>query len=216
MFNTNIHLATKPLRTNSALQFNIEMDKILHEQKSFENIDYSEKAVTDSEFYQCNFTKCNFTNSDLSDIDFIDCTFTDCNFTLCLMKNSGFKDIKFNSCKIIGIDFSVCNNFLFTVSFNECHLDYSTFHSKKMKKTEFINCTLKQVDFTKVDLTASVFKNCDLSNAIFNQTMLEKVDFMTAVNYTLEPDNNKIKKAKFSLKGLPGLLSTYDIVIDYE
>ena len=216
MFNTNIHLATKPLRTNSALQFKIEMDKILHEQKSFENTDYSEKAVTDSEFYQCNFTKCNFTNSDLSDIDFIDCTFTDCNFTLCLMKNSGFKDIKFNSCKIIGIDFSVCNNFLFTISFNDCHLDYSTFHSKKMRKTEFNNCTLKQVDFTKVDLTASVFKNCDLSNAIFNQTLLEKVDFRTAVNYTLEPDNNKIKKARFSLKGLPGLLSSFDIDIDYD
>ena len=192
------------------------MDITLHEQKSFESIDYSEKAVTDSEFYKCDFIKCDFTKCDLSDIDFIDCNFKECNFTLCIMKNSGFKDIKFNNCKIIGIDFSVCNNFLFTVSFNDCHLDYSTFHSKKMRKTEFINCTLKQVDFTKVDLTASVFSYCDLSNAIFNQTILEKVDFRTAVNYTLEPDNNKIKKARFSLKGLPGLLSTYDIDIEYD
>jgi len=192
------------------------MDVTLHEQKIFENIDYSEKTLSDSEFYKCDFKNCNFTKSDLSDTDFIECTFTDCNFTLGILKNSGFKNIQFNNSKLIGIDFSVCNNFLFTVHFYECHLDYSTFHSKKMRNTDFINCTLKQVDFTEVDLTASVFKNCDLSNATFNHTILDKVDFRTSVNYTLEPSNNKIKKARFSLKGLPGLLSSYDIDIESE
>jgi len=192
------------------------MDKILQEQMNFENIDYSEKTLPDTEFYTCNFTKCNFTESDLSDIDFIDCNFTDCNFTMTILKNTGFKDIQFNKCKLIGLDFSICNKFLFTVHFDDCHLDYSTFHSRKLIKTNFINCTLKDVDFSKADLTSSVFKNCDLSNATFNQTILEKVDFRTAVNFTLEPDNNRIKKAKFTLRGLPGLLSTYGIEIEPE
>lgn len=192
------------------------MDIILHEQKSFEDIDYSEKILTDTEFYKCNFHNCNFTKSDFSDIDFIDCNFTDCNFTLTILKNSGLKDIQFNKCKIMGIDFSICNNFLFTVHFNECHLDNSTFHSKKMKKTNFINCSLKEVDFSEVDLTLSVFQYCDLSNSIFNQTILDKVDFRTAVNYVIEPDSNRIKKAKFSLPGLPGLLAKYEIIVESE
>jgi uncharacterized protein YjbI with pentapeptide repeats len=192
------------------------MNIILHEQKSFEDIDYSEKKLTDTEFYKCKFHNCNFTKSDFSDIDFIDCNFTKCNFTLTILKNSGLKDIHFNECKIMGIDFSICNNFLFTLHFNECHLDNSTFHSKKLKKTNFINCTLKEVDFSEVDLTSSVFQNCDLSNSTFNQTILDKVDFRTAVNYVIEPDRNRIKKAKFSLTGLPGLLAKYDIIVESE
>jgi uncharacterized protein YjbI with pentapeptide repeats len=115
----------------------------------------------------------------------------------------------------MGIDFSICNNFLFTVNFTDCHLDNSTFHSKKMKKTNFINCSLKEVDFSEVDLTLSVFQKCDLSDSTFNQSVLDKVDFSTAVNYVIEPDCNKIKKAKFSLSGLPGLLVKYDIVVEY-
>jgi hypothetical protein len=43
---------------------------------------------------------------------------------------------------------------------------------------------------------------------------LEKVDFRTAVNYAFDPNSNKIKKAKFSLMGLAGLLSKYDIDIE--
>jgi uncharacterized protein YjbI with pentapeptide repeats len=192
------------------------MDIVLHDQKSFEDIDYSEKILTDTEFYKCNFHKCNFTKSDFSDIDFIDCNFTDCNFTLTILKNSGLKDLQFNKCKIMGIDFSICNNFLFSPHFNECHLDNSTFHSKKMKKTNFFNCSLKEVDFSEVDLTLSIFQNCDLSNSTFNQTILEKVDFRSAVNYVIDPDSNKIKKAKFSLQGLPGLLAKYDIIVESE
>jgi len=50
-------------------------------------------------------------------------------------------------------------------------------------------------------------------NATFDKTMLEKADFRTAYNYSIDPDNNRIKKAKFSQSGLGGLLHKYDIVI---
>ena len=83
-----------------------------------------------------------------------------------------------------------------------------------MKKTNFINCSIKEVDFSEVDLTLSVFQNCDLSNSTFNQTILDKVDLRTAVNYVIEPNSNRIKKTKFSLTGLPGLLANYDIIVD--
>ena len=85
-----------------------------------------------------------------------------------------------------------------------------------MKKTNFINCSLKEVDFSEVDLTLSVFQYCDLSNSTFNQTNLNKADFRTSVNYVIDPDNNRIKKAKFSLQGLPGLLAQYDIIVESE
>src|SRR5690606_5450879 len=115
--------------------------------------------------------------------------------------------------KILGIDFSVCNTFLFSLSFQESQLDYSSFFRQKMKKTNFVDCSLKQVDFAETDLSMAVFENCDLYDASFMQTILEKTDFRTARNYTLDPALNKVKKAKFSHLGLAGLLYKFNLDI---
>jgi hypothetical protein len=44
--------------------------------------------------------------------------------------------------------------------------------------------------------------------------VLEKTDFRTAYNYSFDPENNRIKKAKFSLAQVVGLLDKYDIHIE--
>ena len=85
---------------------------------------------------------------------------------------------------------------------------------RKMKNTRFDSCTLSEVNFNQTDITGTVFKKCDLSGARFENTMLEKADFRTAFNYSINPEINKLKKAKFSLQGLPGLLDKYGIIID--
>ncbi len=55
---------------------------------------------------------------------------------------------------------------------------------------------------------------CDLSNAKFENTILESADIRTSFGYSIAPDSNKIKKAKFSLTGIEGLLHSYHIHID--
>jgi uncharacterized protein YjbI with pentapeptide repeats len=84
----------------------------------------------------------------------------------------------------------------------------------KIKTTIFKNCQLLETDLTESDLTGSTFDNCDLSGATFDNTNLEKVDFRTSFNFTIDPEINRIKKAKFSLPGVLGLLNKYDIVIE--
>ena len=69
-------------------------------------------------------------------------------------------------------------------------------------------------DFTEADLTNSVFDNCDLAGAKFEKTILEKADLRTSHNYSIDPEINKIKKAKFSVHGITGLLDKYDIEIE--
>jgi len=69
------------------------------------------------------------------------------------------------------------------------------------------------MDFADADLSGAVFDNCDLYQAAFNYTNLEKADFRTAYNYSIDPEINRIKKAKFSISGLPGLLHKFDIDI---
>jgi fluoroquinolone resistance protein len=52
-----------------------------------------------------------------------------------------------------------------------------------------------------------------LAGATFDNTNLEKADFTTAFNYLIDPDTNRIKKAKFALPGVLALLNKHDIVI---
>ena len=69
-----------------------------------------------------------------------------------------------------------------------------------MQKTIFTECRLEEVDFTETDIGESVFDRCDLTGSIFQNTVLEKSDFTTAYGYALDPEQNKIKKALFSLE----------------
>ena len=47
-----------------------------------------------------------------------------------------------------------------------------------------------------------------------NTPFIEKADFRNSHNYTIDPETNSIKKAKFSLPDVIGLLSKYNIDIE--
>jgi uncharacterized protein YjbI with pentapeptide repeats len=100
------------------------------------------------------------------------------------------------------------------LGFEVCNLNLSSFYKLKLKNMRFVNCTLHEVDFTEADLTASLFENCDLQRTLFANTNLEKADFRTAFNYSIDPELNRIKKARFSMPGVLGLLSKYNIDIE--
>ena len=93
-------------------------------------------------------------------------------------------------------------------------LDYSSFFEKKMKKTRFIGCSLVEVDFARTDLSGAIFDRSNLSGAVFSQTNLENADFRAAENFSFDPEQNRMKKAKFSISGLAGLLGKYNLLIE--
>ena len=114
---------------------------------------------------------------------------------------------------MLGLHFDDSSGFGLSFSFESCALDHSSFYKTKIKNTSFINVHLHEVDFAECDLTNSMFNNCDLTGASFDNTNLEKADFRTSYNYSLDPEINRIRKAKFSLQGVTGLLGKYDIEI---
>jgi uncharacterized protein YjbI with pentapeptide repeats len=129
------------------------------------------------------------------------------------LSGTSLKNVSFKNCKLLGIAFSECDDFLFQVYFEESALDYAIFSNKKMPKTKFINCSVREVTFIGTNLTSSVFDNCDLDGAIFNDTQLAAVDFRSAYNYKIDPEFNPMRKAQFSTQGIVGLLDKYDIKI---
>jgi fluoroquinolone resistance protein len=115
---------------------------------------------------------------------------------------------------MLGLHFMNCNPFLFTVDFDNCSLNVSSFYKMRLKKLRFKNSSLYDVDFTEADLTDAVFDNCDLAMATFDNTILEKADFLSAYNFSIDPEKNRMKKAKFPASGLAGLLDKYQLVIE--
>jgi len=194
--------------------FPVKRKEMLYtEDKTFDKADFTEMFLAKGEYENCRFVNCNFSNSDLSDIKFLDCEFTGCNLSLVKLVKTGFGEVKFKDCKMLGLRFDTCNKFGFSIQVDNCNLDNSSFYQAKLIKTVFKNAQLREMDFTESDLTGSVFDNCDLSGTLFENTDIEKADFRTSYNFSIDPNINRVKKAKFSLYGLPGLLNKYDIEI---
>lgn len=189
------------------------MQRNYFEDKIFERQDYSKVPPLMADYEGCSFIGCNFSNSELNRIHFIDCSFKDCNLSMAKLRNTVLRDVKFVDCKLLGLHFFECGN-LFSAGFAGCMLNLSSFYQMNLKKLVITNCLLHEVDFTKADLGNSTFNNCDLSAAIFENTNLEQADFRSAYNYSINPQLNRIKKAKFTLPAAMGLLDNYDIVID--
>jgi fluoroquinolone resistance protein len=190
------------------------MGKEFIEEKTFEKEDFTLTPLAKGEYEYCNFISCNFSNGDLSGNKFLECKFAGCNMSLAKLNKTAFRDIVFKDCKMLGLNFENCDQFGFTVSFDNCMLNHSSFYQIKLKKTKFKDSKLQEVDFTECDLSSSLFDKCDLSSTKFENTILEKADFRTAFGYSINPEINRIRKARFSIFGIPGLLDKYDIDID--
>lgn len=184
------------------------------EDQSFDSIDFKTKPPDKGHYDHCTFHHCDLSSSNLSEIIFVDCVFAGCNLSMASVSATVFRDVQFTDCKMLGVRFDQASAFGLACRFTGCVLDHSSFYGAKMKKTSFVRCQLRQVDFTECDLTQATFDGCDLADAVFERTVLEKADLRGALHYSIDPAVNRVKKARFSLEGLPGLLQKFDILVE--
>lgn len=190
------------------------MELPIYTDKHFELDEAIKAGMFPAEFDGCHFKKINLSQWDLSKTVFIDCLFTDCNLCGARIVKTAFKGIKFRNCKMTGLHFDQADPFLFEVDFEDCQLELSSFYKCQLKKTRFARTLLKEVDFTDANLGEAVFDHADLSLATFDNTFLEKADLRTALNYTIDPQKNKIRKIKCSYPGVLGFMDHLDITIE--
>ena len=152
--------------------------------------------------------------SDLTGYEFTGCTFKLCDFSMVKLDAVVLNNVLFDQCKLLGSDFSQVSRFMFKVRFQGTILDYTLFHKTNLKKTVFEQCSLREVIFSETDLSESAFSGCDLTDASFDRCNLMGVDWRTALNYTIDPVKNKVRKGRFSWPGVVGLLRHLDVEID--
>jgi fluoroquinolone resistance protein len=180
---------------------------------TFDKLDLKARGLA-SEYDGCSFVSCELSGMSLARVRFIDCSFTGCNLSLANVNGTAFQDVVFDNCKMLGMRFDLCSDFALKVLFRNCVLDNSSFFRCKLKNTRFENCRMHEVDLTEANLQGSVFVACDLLGATTDHTDLEGADLTTAFNYSIDPERNRLRKARFSLAGIPGLLHKYGIEVE--
>ncbi len=190
------------------------MERNYTEGRIYEKEDFTVNRLPDGDYENCQFVHCNLANADLSGINFIECSFNACNMGRAKLSRVSFRDVRFKDSKMIGLHFEDCNEFMLTMEFDRCILDYSSFEKLKLQHIRFMDCHMHESVFTGTDLTGAVFGHCDLQGTKFEQCILEKADFSSAYLYSIDPEKNRMRKARFSLTGTPGLLGKYDIVLE--
>lgn len=189
------------------------MDDI-QEDKTWEGLDWRSSPLKAGAFDQCHFVRCQLSGVSLMGYHFTDCRFTDCDLSNVDLRGVVFNDVSFHGCKLTGAHFEECHQAPFGVRFEDCNLMLASFTGLMLKKTQFSRCRLRETDFSKADLREALFTGSDLDRAIFSDCNLERADFRKSLNCSLDPARNRMRRAKFSLDGLPGLLSAYGLDIE--
>lgn len=190
------------------------MSTTLIEDEIFDKKDFSTSRLPKGDYEYCTFKNCNFSEGFLSKIRFLECEFIDCNLSSANITSSSFQDVKFIGCKILGVHFEYCNPFGFALHIEDCQLNHASFYQVALTNTRIINSKLQNVEFAEADLSRCVFDDCDFQGATFENTNLEKADFRKAINYSIHPEQNRMKGAKFSLEDVAGLLGKYSVEIE--
>ncbi|MEN9569433.1 MAG: hypothetical protein RL172_664 [Bacteroidota bacterium] len=189
------------------------MEKQYFNDQTFDNCTLASITVGVAEFENCCFNNCDFSNASLNHFLLSDCTFNGCNLSSATLIKTAVHNVHFNQCKMMGLHWSQCNPLLFKANFTDCMLQYCSFYGAKLCGTQFTGCTLTEADFTEADCSLANFSGAGLAGALFDNSNLEKANFTYATHYSINPNLNKIKNARFSLQGIAGLLHQYQLQI---
>jgi len=182
--------------------------------KVFERIASGDFDTSAGVYEGCRFVQCNFAQAGFSGLVFRECAFEQCDLSMARLAGASLQEVRFSGCKLLGVQFGECRKLLLEMSFERCMMRLSVFAGLDLKNTRFSGCDLQEADFTDTNLVGALFDDCDLRLAIIFHANLEKADFRTAFNFSIPPESNRLRKAKFSLHGLPGLLDGYGIEIE--
>ncbi len=177
-----------------------------------EFIEYKEKKLDSIYFDNCTFIKCDFSKASFYSCKFTECTFINCDLSLSILNSCTFNDVNFENSKLLGLSWSNCVE-PFDVKFDSCNISQNSFHLLDLRQMKFINSLIRDTGFEECNLEKSLFDMCNLEQTVFINNNLKKSNFETSKNYLIDPKQNDLEKAQFSLPEALSFLSLLPIKI---
>jgi len=202
-----------PIATVEALVAELEKDDY-HSELVFSGLSFAGYDLADHTFEDCVFDSCHFRDLSLSRVGFVSCAFSRCEFILVKLEHAMFNSARFRDSKLVGLNFSDCSKFGFLPDYESCLLDGVTFCGNSLKKGRFFACTIRDSDFLDCDLRETSFDGTSLESTSFQKCNLERADFRSARDYSIDPVNNRLSRARFSLPEAQSFLGFLGISIE--
>ncbi len=182
-------------------------------EKLFSKANLVGQIVSGKEFEKCRFDKCSFLESSFNKCRFIDCIFSESKLSAVKFTGCVFFETAFLKSKIIGIDWSLAEK-VRGLQFIECELNLSGFTFMKLPNLVIKDSLAIDVNFMEADCSGANFEGTDFEKSIFHHTNLSKANFQKAYNYSIDFNQNMLKRTKFSLPEAASLLRGLDIVLE--
>ncbi len=204
-------MSKKPLETN------------ILDQTEFYDVNFVDLKLDGVELINKTFENCKFTRSSFNEVNFTSCKFVECDFGTCNLSsvkltNTSFIDIVFNESKLIGVNWTQAKwpyiKLTSPIKFYKSNISYSSFYELDLKWIIIEECKAHDVDFREANLSNGSFVLTDFARSLFMHTKLNSADFTDAINYHINPNENDIRKGKFSLPDALVLLNSFEIEIN--
>jgi fluoroquinolone resistance protein len=186
----------------------------------FKDVRLEQIRLVSSEFYDCTFVRCSFAKSILLDCRFASCSFHACDLSLVQVPNSAFSATRFEDSKVIGVNWTRADwsatRLHRPLGFFECAISHSTFIGLSLRQIQIRDCVAVDVDFRESDLSQADLTGTDLSESLFSNTNLTEADLRRAHNYHIDPKQNTLEQAKFSLPEAISLLYSLGVILTDE
>ena len=195
----------------------------LFTQNEFYNMNFSDLALEKAEFdhkifENCTFNKSNFNEAKFTACKFVDCEFISCNLSSIQIKSSSFSETVFDESKLIGINWTQAKwpyiKLNSPINFYRCNISHSSFYELDLKEIIIEECKAHDVDFREGNFSNGSFMLTDLQGSLFMHTKLYASTFTSAINYHINPNENDIRKGKFSIPEVMNLLDCFQIQIE--
>lgn len=166
-------------------------------------------------FENCRFEKCTFDGAEWARCHFYQCVFQDCRVLNVQPGGSKFQGVSFVRCKVAGFNFGRLETaLLFDVTIRDCKILSCTFPRLDLTKSKFSSNEMDDCLFDDSDLRGLDFSGTSFGETHFRHCNLEKANFTEATNFIINPLENKIKGAIFSVGSALELLNVFGIVLN--
>ena len=191
-----------------------------YSEQTFKEIDLEQAQLASNEFHDCTFARCSFVETVFQACRFVNCVFRRCDLSLVQVSDCSFSATRFENSKVIGVNWARAHwpatRLGDSVHFHKCAISHSTFIGLHLRCMRIQDCVAVDVDFRECDLSQADFAGTDLADSLFLATNLTQADFSRARNYQIDPSQNIVDEAKFSLPEAMSLLYSMDIVLVEE
>jgi fluoroquinolone resistance protein len=183
------------------------------EGERFHGADAASLELRECSFEECTFDHVGLQSRDLCKARFVDCTFDTCDLAVADVTDCAFVRVKFRACRLSGIHWSVARK-LEDVSFEGSRLADGSFLGVNLERCDLTDCDASNVSFRDAKLVKAKLRGADLTRADIANCDLRDADLRGAHGYVLDPRENRLEGARFSLPEAVGLLRGLGILLD--